>query len=63
MEEWNSIHERLSKVPYQRKIQIKKVLHHLELPETIMLSPPTRKVPTKEAKKRVRSKANEASTS
>jgi len=40
------------------RLQIKEVLRQLALPETTMLSPPSRKVPTKGAKKRVKSKPN-----
>jgi len=62
--EWSGIHERLKKVPYQMKLQIKEVLCQLAFLETTMLSPPPRKLPqTKGAKKKVRSKANEAPTS
>jgi len=52
-DEWNGIQERLKKVPYQMKLEIKEVLRQLAFPETTMLSPPPRKVPTKGAKKKV----------
>jgi len=35
------------------KLEIKEVLRQLTFPETIMMSPPPRKVPTKGAKKKV----------
>jgi len=52
-DEWNDIQERLKKVPCQMKLEIKEVLRQLTFPETTMLSPPPRKVPTKGAKKNV----------
>ncbi|KEH41913.1 hypothetical protein MTR_1g057390 [Medicago truncatula] len=52
VEEWNDIQERLKKVPYQMKLQIKEVLRQLTFLEATMLSPPPRKVPTKGAKKK-----------
>jgi len=48
------------------KLEIKEVLRQLAFPETIMMSPPPRKVPTKEAKKKLdiaRSKGKITSTS
>jgi len=45
------------------KLQIKEVLCQLAFLETKILSPSPRKVPTKGAKKKGRSKANETSTS
>jgi len=45
------------------KLQIKEVLRQLAFPESTVLSPPPRKLPTKRAKKRVNSKSNEALTS
>jgi len=65
-EEWNGIQERLKKVPYQMKLEMKEVLRQLAFPDITMLSPPPRKVPTKGAKKKVdiaRSRAKAASTS
>jgi len=52
-DEWNGIQERLKKVPYQMKLEMKEVLRQLAFPDTTMLSPPPRKVPTKGAKKKV----------
>jgi len=51
-DDWNGIQERLKKVPYQMKLEIKEVLRHLAFPETTTLSPPPRKLPTKGAKKK-----------
>jgi len=50
---WNGIQERLKKVPYQMKLEMKEVLWQLAFPDTTMLSPPPRKVPTKGAKEKV----------
>ena len=61
-EEWSGIQKHLKKVPYKMKLQIKEVLRQLAFPEAIMLSPPPRKVLTKGAKKKLKSKTNEAST-
>ena len=52
-DEWNGIQEHLKKAPYQMKLEIKEVLRQLAFPETTMMSPPPRKVPTKGAKKKV----------
>jgi copper chaperone CopZ len=52
-EEWNDVQKRLKKVPYQMKLEIKEVLRQLPFPNTTVLSPPPRKVLTKEAKKKV----------
>jgi len=65
-EEWNGIQERLKKIPYQMKLEMKKVLRQLTFLDTTMLSPSPRKVPTKGANKKVdiaRSRAKVASTS
>ena len=51
-EEWSGIQERLKRVPYQMKLEIKEGLRLLAFSETVMLSPPPRKVPTKGAKKK-----------
>jgi len=51
-EEWNGIQELLKKVPYQMKLEMKEVLRQLAFPDTTMLSPPPRKVPTKRAMKK-----------
>jgi len=62
----HGVQERLKKIPYQMKLQIKEVLLQLAFPDTTMLSPPPRKVPTKGAKKKVeiaRSRAKVASIS
>ena len=42
-DEWSDIQERLKKVPYQMKLEIKEVFRQLAFPETTMLSPPPRK--------------------
>ena len=47
-DEWNGIQERLKKVSYQMKLEIKEVLRQLAFLETTMMSPPPRKVPTDE---------------
>ena len=52
-DEWNGIQEHLKKAPYQMKLEIKEVLRQLAFPETTMMSPPPRKVPTKGVKKKV----------
>jgi len=60
------VQERLKKVPYQMKLEIKEVLRQLAFPNTIVLSTPPRKVPTKGAKKKVeiaKSRAKVASIS
>jgi len=65
-DEWSGIQERLEKVPYQMKLEIKEVLQQLAFPETTMMSPPPRKVPTKGAMKKVdiaRSRGKNTSTS
>lgn len=65
-EEWNGIQERVKKVPYQMNLEMKEVLWLLAFPDTTMLSPPSKKVTTKGAKKKVdiaRSRAKVASTS
>jgi len=46
-EEWRGIQERLERVPFQMKLEIKERLRLLAFPETTLLSPPPRKVPTK----------------
>jgi len=51
-EEWSDIQERLKRVPFQMKLEIKEGLRLLAFPETTMLSPPPRMVPTKGAKKK-----------
>jgi len=51
-EEWNVIQERLQRVAYQMKLEIKEVLRLLAFPESTMLSPPPRKLPAKGAKKK-----------
>jgi len=58
--------ERLKKLPFQMKLEIKEALRQLAFPETTIMSPPPRKVPTKGAKKKVdiaRSKGKITSTS
>ena len=65
-DEWNGLQERLKKVPYQMKLEMKEVLQKLAFPDTTMLSSPPRKVPTKGAKEKVdiaRSRAKVALTS
>jgi len=52
-DELKSIQERLKKLPFQMKLEVKEVLRQLTFPETTMMSPPPRKVPTKGAKKKV----------
>jgi len=52
VEEWSGIQERLKRVPYQMKLEIKEGLRLLAFPETTMLSPHPRKVPTKGANKK-----------
>ena len=52
VEEWSGIQERLKRVPYQMKLEIKEGLRLLAFPETTMLSPPPRNVLTKGAKKK-----------
>jgi len=64
--ELKGIQERLKKLPFQMKLEVKEVLRQLAFPETTMMSPPPRKVPTKGAKKKVdiaRSKGKITSTS
>jgi len=62
MEEWNDIQERLKKVPYKIKIDIKEVMRKLTFLEDTVLSPPPRKVVTKRTNKRVGSKPKESYT-
>jgi len=65
-DEWNGIQERLKKVSYQMKLEIKEVLRQLAFLETTMMSPRPQNVPTKGAKKKVdiaRSKGKITSTS
>jgi len=65
-DELKGIQERLKKLPFQMKLEVKEVLWQLAFPETTMMSPPPRKVPTKGAKKKVdiaRSKGKITSTS
>ena len=50
-EEWRGIQERLERVPFQMKLEIKEGLQLLAFSETTMLSPPPRNVPTKGAPK------------
>ncbi|KEH39944.1 OTU-like cysteine protease [Medicago truncatula] len=45
--------ERLKKLPFEIKLEVKEGLRQLTFPETTMMSPPPRKVPTKGAKKKV----------
>jgi len=52
VEEWSGIQERLERVSYRIKLEIKEGLRLLAFPETIILSPPPRKLPTKRAKKK-----------
>jgi len=54
-EEWSGIQERLKRVPFQMKLEIKEGLRLLAFPETTMLSLPPRKVQTKGAKKKIKS--------
>jgi len=51
-EEWSDIQERLKRVSFQMKLEIKEGLRLLAFPETTMLPPPSRKVPTKGTKKK-----------
>jgi hypothetical protein len=51
-EEWRGIQERLERVPFQMKLEIKEGLRLLAFPDTTMLSPPPRKVTTKGASKK-----------
>jgi len=51
-EEWNGIQERLQRVAYKIKLEIKEGLRLLAFPESTMLSPPPRKLPAKGAKKK-----------
>ena len=51
-EEWSGIQERLQRVPFQMKLEIKEGLRLLAFPETTMLSTPPRMVQTKGAKKK-----------
>jgi len=51
MDEWNIIQERLKRAPYKMKFHIKEALRQLGFPEDTMLSPPPRKVVTKETPK------------
>jgi len=53
-EEWRRIQERLERVPFQMKLEIKEGLRLLVFPETTLLSPPPRKVPTKGAPKKTK---------
>jgi len=65
-DELKGIVERLKKLPFQMKLEVKEALRQLAFPETTMMSPPPRKVPTKGAKKKVdiaRSKGKITSTS
>jgi len=48
-EEWGGIQEHLKRISYQMKLEIKEGLQLLAFSETMMLSPPPRKVPTKGA--------------
>jgi len=52
VEEWSGIQERLKRVLFQMKLEIKEGSRLLAFPETTMLSPPPRKVPTKGANPR-----------
>uniref|UniRef100_A0A494G8Q9 MULE transposase domain-containing protein n=1 Tax=Solanum lycopersicum TaxID=4081 RepID=A0A494G8Q9_SOLLC len=64
--ELKAIVERLKKLPFQMKLEVKEGLRQLAFPETTLMSPPPRKVPTKGAKKKVdiaRSKGKITSTS
>jgi len=51
-EEWSGIQERLKRVPYQMKLEIKEGLRLLVFPETTMLSPPPRRCQPKEQRKK-----------
>ncbi|KEH37073.1 hypothetical protein MTR_2g030885 [Medicago truncatula] len=65
-DELKGIVERLMKLPFQMKLEVKEGLRQLAFPETTMMSPPPRNVPTKGAKKKVdiaRSKGKITSTS
>jgi hypothetical protein len=65
-EEWNNIQQRLKRLPYEMKLEVKEILRQLAFTETTMMSPPPRKIPTKGAKKKVdiaRSKGKITSTS
>jgi len=53
-EEWRGIQERLERVPFQMKLEIKEGLRLLAFSETTMLSPPPRKMPTKGAPKKIK---------
>ena len=54
-EQWSGIQERIQRVPFQMKLEIKEGLRLLAFPETTMLSPPPRTVQTKGAKKKTKS--------
>ena len=51
-EDWSGLQERLKRVSYQMKLEIKEGLRLLAFPKTTMLSLPPRKVPTKGEKKK-----------
>ena len=51
-DELKGIQERLKKLAFQMNLEVKEVLQQLAFPETTMMSPPPRKVPTKGAKKK-----------
>jgi len=61
-EEWSGIQEHLQRVSYQMKLEIKEGLQLLAFLETTKMSPPPRKVPTKGAKKKIKSTPKVAST-
>lgn len=65
-DELKGIVERLKKLPFQMKLEVKEALRQLAFPETTMMSPPPQKATTKGAKKKVdiaRSKGRITSTS
>ena len=53
-EEWRGIQERLERVLFQMKLEIKEGLRLLAFSETTLLSPPPTKVPTKGAPKKIK---------
>jgi len=62
MEEWNGIQERLKTSPYNMKLYIKEMMHHIAFPETTNLYPPSKKAVTKGEPKRKRTTLKVSST-
>ncbi|KEH25864.1 OTU-like cysteine protease [Medicago truncatula] len=61
-EEWDAVQKRIKRAPYKMKLFIKYKLLELGFPEETMLKPPSRKVATKGAPKRVKSAPKTRST-